>query len=394
MQFKSKRWPKPKPRDRRQHGLSLVELMVAITLGLLLTGGMLQLFESSKVTFNTNDAVARVQENGRFAMEILKRELRSAGTHGFCAGRMEINNHLNPSCGGGAEDFFDPNRAITGWEFGGTGFGDEYELPADLSPGSAQASDWDSSAASGSSLPGLLQGLVVPGSDVLVTRRLEVLENVTAAGNTPKNANSINLNQGHGLPDDSIVLVTNCATGADLFQNVNNGNATSFSAGVSSCNNPGPGNVNGLDWATAYDESMQSFAVVVVAYYIGVNQNTGQPGLYRLNMSAGTSDPVTEELVEGAENLQILYGFSEAAPSGDGQSVDRWLRADQVPANGWQQIIALRLGLSVRSPDFADRDETNITFDLAGAEITALGDGRMRQPFSVTIALRNRLIVI
>ena len=74
---------------RRLAGFSLIELMVAITLGLLLTGGLIQLFTSTKVTFRTNDALARVQENGRFTLEVLKRELREAGTNGFCAAQLE-----------------------------------------------------------------------------------------------------------------------------------------------------------------------------------------------------------------------------------------------------------------------------------------------------------------
>ena len=93
---------------RRSRGFSLVELMVAITLGLLLTAGMIQLFNSSKVTFRTNDAVARVQENGRFALEMLKIQLREAGTLGFCAGQVPIRNHLNTGCAGGSDDFSTP----------------------------------------------------------------------------------------------------------------------------------------------------------------------------------------------------------------------------------------------------------------------------------------------
>lgn len=376
-----------------QRGLSLIELMVAITLGLLLTGGMIQLFSSSKVTFQTNDAIARVQENGRFALELLKRDLRMAGTHGFCAGRIEITNHLNPACGGGAEDFFDPNRSVTGWEFDGSGSDDDFTLPDDLAPTSTSLSDWSSSATSGSNLPSLLQDRVAAGSDVLVVRTIEVIPEITASGITPQNAAAINLTGSHGLPDDSIVLVTNCATGADLFQNVNNGNAGTFSAGNSSCSNPGPGNVN-INWSTQYDQSMQSFRVSVVAYYVGMNPATGQPGLYRFNMSSGTNAAAQEELIEGAESLQILYGYSEAAPSGDGQSVDDWLTAAEVPADGWQQVIALRVGLSIRSPDIADGDRTDVTFDLSGTNVTVTGDGRLRQPFSATVALRNRLIVI
>jgi len=62
------------PNGHTARGLSLIELLVAITLGLLLTAGMIQLFNSSKVTFQANDGIARVQENGRFALELLKHQ--------------------------------------------------------------------------------------------------------------------------------------------------------------------------------------------------------------------------------------------------------------------------------------------------------------------------------
>jgi type IV pilus assembly protein PilW len=380
----------------RNRGLSLVELMVAITLGLLLTAGMIQLFNSSKVTFQTNDGIARVQENGRFALELLKRELREAGSFGFCAGQIEITNHLNTGCGGGADDFFDANRSLVGWEFSGTGLGEDFTLPDDLDPATATTGDWDSSADS-ADLPNRLDGLPVPGSDVIVVRRMASLPNISAEpGPPPNNTNSasINLTGAHGLPDDSLVLVTNCTT-ADLFQNQSNANANTFSGGSGSCTNPGPGNQNisSVNWSASYGSDMQAFAVSQVAYYIGVNAATGQPGLYRWNMSQGTAAAAAEELIEGAETMQVLYGYSQAAPAGDGQSVNNWLTADQVPADGWQQVIAVRLALGVRSPERADLDQTDIEYDLAGANITVPGDGRIRQPFSTTIALRNRVLV-
>lgn len=377
-------------------GLSLVELMVALLLGLLLTAGLVQLFGTSRLTFQTSDASARVQENGRFAMELLKRDLRMAGTHGFCAGRIEITNHLDPGCGGGVSDFFDPNRAVVGWEYDGTGQGAEYSLPEDLDPSEASGGDWTSTSDQGS-LPEILEGLAVPGSDVLVVRRQEVIPGLTADPGVPnnENANSIILENSHGLPRDAIVLVTNCATGADLFQNRTNGNASAFSRGGGSCSNPGPGNVN-RDWSTSYDNSMQTFRVTAAAYYIGLNPNTGQPGLYRYELSTGTAGSLSgpEELVEGVESMQVLFGYSAAAPAGDGQSVSQWVRGDQVPADGWAQVLALRVALSVRSPGIADGDPTAVTLDLAGTQVATPGDGRLRQSFSTTVALRNRLIVI
>lgn len=387
----------------RFKGFSLVELMIALVLGLLLTAGLIQLFSGTRLTFRTNDALARVQENGRFALELLKRDLRTAGTHGFCAGRIEIRNHLDTACTNGSVDLFNASRTLTGWEYDGTAPDDDYTIPNALDPTSTSLSDWSSSATTGA-LPSLLANRVVPGSDVLVVRRVDVVPNLTAAGVTPENANAIPLSRNHGLGDDAIVMVTNCATGADLFQNRSNANASALSAGSGSCSNPGPGNRNSncleggrtvsCDWSTEYDENMQMFSVTVVAYYIGTNPNTGQPGLYRLNMLNGTSAAQPQELIEGAENMQVLYGFSDAAPTGDGQSVDAWETAASVPAGGWEQVIALRLALGVRSPETADTDRTAVTLDLSETNVTAPADGRLRQPFSATIALRNRVIVI
>jgi len=380
-------------------GFSLIELMVALLLGLLLTAGMIQLFSSSRLTFQTSDGLARVQENGRFAMELLKRDLRSAGERGFCAGRLDIRNHLRPSCSGGGQDFFDPRRAVVGWEFDGTGFGDEYSIPESLAPSGASDSDWSSSAESGSSLPGLLSQRVAPGSDVLVVRRLEPVPGVTGsttANNPPGNAAIALDGGGHGIPQNSLILVTNCSNGADLFQNTTSPNANSMRRGVGQCSSPGPGNVppGGNSWSTSYDDSMQAFRVSVVGYYIGFNATSGRPGLYRLDMSRGTNPPQEEELVEGAENMQLLYGFSRAAPNGDGQSVNDWLTADEVPADGWEQVIAVRIGFIVRSPELADNDQTAQVFEVTGTDVTAQGDGRLRVPFMSTIALRNRVLVL
>jgi type IV pilus assembly protein PilW len=63
----------------QQQGLSLVELMVALVLGLVLMTGVLQVFLSSRQTYSANEAMARMQENGRFALEFISRSARLAG---------------------------------------------------------------------------------------------------------------------------------------------------------------------------------------------------------------------------------------------------------------------------------------------------------------------------
>ncbi|MEX0914950.1 MAG: PilW family protein, partial [Wenzhouxiangellaceae bacterium] len=87
-----------------------------------------------------------------------------------------------------------------------------------------------------------------------------------------------------------------------------------------------------------------------------------------------------------------VQGHPEAI--GDGQHVDDWLSADQIPSDGWPQVIAMRLGFSLRSDEIADGNQVEQTFSLANTNVGTQGDGRMRHAFTTTIALRNRLITL
>ena len=382
-------FPRPPSVSRRSAGFSLVELMVAITLGLLLTAGMVQLFSSTKVTFRTNDALARVQENGRFTLEMLKRELREAGTNGFCAAQLEVRSHLDSA--DTLDEIFDAGRLIIGWNYAGTSSGNDFTVPEDLTPPAGTGS-W--SGTDIGALPGALAGQVVPGSDVLIVRRQQPIPGVTAS-NT--NNSAIDLNTNHGLEDNPVVMITDCATGADLFQVTNNENATAFNLGAGAGgatpgNNTG-GCGGGLCWSTTYDDSMQAFEIVVNAYYIGLSAR-GEPALFEVDLSRDQADVQPQELVGGVESMQIQYGFSRNPPAGDGQHVDDWLSADQIPADGWAQVIAMRLGFIVRSDENADGSPVEQTFDLSDVNVGTQGDGRMRHAFSTTIALRNRLITL
>ena len=66
----------------RQAGLSLVELMIAMVIGLLLMLGVIQVFIASQAASRLSEGVARVQENGRFALDFLERDVRMAGHMG------------------------------------------------------------------------------------------------------------------------------------------------------------------------------------------------------------------------------------------------------------------------------------------------------------------------
>ena len=67
------------PTARGQSGFTIVELMVALLLGLVLVGGVINVFLTSGQTLRVNQNLSRVHENARFAIEMFSREIREAG---------------------------------------------------------------------------------------------------------------------------------------------------------------------------------------------------------------------------------------------------------------------------------------------------------------------------
>ena len=66
---------------RAQSGFSLVELMISMLLGLMLTVGVIQVLVSTRATNTLNQAIAEVQESGRYISMRLQEELMEAGRY-------------------------------------------------------------------------------------------------------------------------------------------------------------------------------------------------------------------------------------------------------------------------------------------------------------------------
>jgi type IV pilus assembly protein PilW len=62
-----------------QRGLTLVELMIALGLGLLLVAGVGAVYLGSSQTYRVSQDGARIQESGRYALDVIGRSLRQAG---------------------------------------------------------------------------------------------------------------------------------------------------------------------------------------------------------------------------------------------------------------------------------------------------------------------------
>jgi len=79
--------------SKRLQGLSLVELMVALAISSILMGGVLYVFNSGKRTYTLQTDLAELQDNARFVMDELTRDIRMAGYFG-CAGNPPRNPPL------------------------------------------------------------------------------------------------------------------------------------------------------------------------------------------------------------------------------------------------------------------------------------------------------------
>jgi type IV pilus assembly protein PilW len=75
---------------RAQAGLTLIELMVAMVLGIVLMGVAMNVFLSTRETHRVVTNLARVQENGRFALEQISQVIRMTGYQGDTAAQWVL----------------------------------------------------------------------------------------------------------------------------------------------------------------------------------------------------------------------------------------------------------------------------------------------------------------
>lgn len=86
--------------NNKHKGFTIVELLIAGTLGLLLIGGVIQLFTGSNRIYSMQEQLADIQEDGRFALIFLKEELQKGGwAEDPWAARPDAINLANSSDG-------------------------------------------------------------------------------------------------------------------------------------------------------------------------------------------------------------------------------------------------------------------------------------------------------
>jgi len=357
---------------RRQRGLSLIELMIAMTLGLVIIGGVGTLFISNQQTNRTQEALSRAQESGRLAFEFIARDVRMAGNIG-CPRTDRVANVLenkNTTTDWWANAFGPP---IVGYD------GDKNMPGITTSTGNGQR---------------------VAGTDAITIRRSDT-SGFSIASHNPTSA-QFKLNKTHTLKDDDVIVVCDSAQ-ASLFQitnaNTQNvtivhnegtgtvGNCSKFLGHPDSClanaKTEKPGNCPDGFIPCEYQYGKDSTLALYqpVAYFIG-NNAAGNRSLYSVGLIAGVT--ATQELIEGIWDMQIMYGVDT---TGDRQ-VDSYLTANSV--TNWSQVVSVQVNLLSYSPTdnvAADKQVYTYGFDATGT--TTAPDRRLRKDFSGTVFVRT-----
>jgi len=89
-------------RKRRHGGMTLIELMIAMLIGTILVSGAITIFVQSRANYRTTDAVARLQENARYTLDLVEPDIRLAGFWGLTADGSTVQNTagVQMSCAG------------------------------------------------------------------------------------------------------------------------------------------------------------------------------------------------------------------------------------------------------------------------------------------------------
>jgi len=315
-------------RDRQQ-GVTLIELMIAMVLGLVVLGGVTAIFLANRETYRVSEGVNRMQENARYSFEILGRTLREAG--GNLCGATRVANVLN-------------NASTTWWANWGNAIrGFESGVDDTLFPKAMGTNVADR----------------VAGTDAVIVITALSNEGLVITEHNPTSAQFKVNTTNHGLRDGDILMACDNNQAA-IFQ-VTNANSNNVTIVHNTGGSVSPGNCSkGLGFPTVctsngtpYTFAERGFLARLSsqAWYIGNNPRGGR-SLYRLQLtnSNGSATARGQEVVPNVSNLQLAY----LTQTGGAIAAD-YVRADQVDwnavANGTTKVVAVRLELTTEEPE-------------------------------------------
>jgi len=337
----------------RQSGMSLIELLVALTLGAFITVGIIQMFTANQRTYQVNMGQARLQESARFAMEFLAKPIRMTGFTGCFSDNTDVLNVLNPVDGETPYEY-DLEQTIAGHDATSAG---TWSPSLDVLP-----DDIDTTA-------------IADNTDVLVIKAVDTT-GVRLSADMPSSSATIFTSHPDslaGYEDEDILLISDCEKAA-VFQ-ITNSQTTAGGTELSIVHNSGGSTVPGNSQkeltrdSSAFRTDAAVYSVQTQIFYVAPGSGTNNRGDTPLSLWRKFAGQPPAELVEGVEDLQVLYGLDT-----DGDRVpNRYRRIQNI--SDTNDIVTVRVAVTANSVD----------------EVIEDGDGLLRRTFTKTIALRNRI---
>lgn len=357
----------PGGRARAQRGLTLIEFMVSITIGLILVAGLSLLFSQQSATQGELEKSSRQIENGRYAMQLLREDLQLAGYYGefFNTSALTVPTALPDPCLTAAADLSAGMVFhVQGYDAPGAG------LPAGMASCPLSAANH------------------LPGTDILVVRHAD-----TTALTTNLKPGQAYLQAGLSATKDELKYVVGIASSTaldtGLFNLITKASAVAplrkylvHIYYISPCSVP----ANGATCSSANTD----------------DGGRSVPTLKRLELSVSGGVPTftTVPLVEGIENMQIDYG-TDASADGAPDCYVKDIPPASVPSaatcstapgavQDWVGVMALRVHLLARNSDPSRDyiDDKTYHLGLAGTTV-ATKDNYKRHVFSQTVRLVN-----
>ncbi|MGB1270711.1 MAG: PilW family protein [Endozoicomonas sp.] len=350
--------------SRLEKGFSLVEMLVALVLGLVLFTGVGHLVLASNKSWVLQDELARIQENARLALDILSQDIRSAGYTG-CPPQASLANALYTDS--------DNRRWMMHFDKGILG------IPF-----------WGSSD---ESVIGHLDSNAI--SEAIVVHSIDQARAIAVRGHDEGTA-TVTLASEHSFDEGDLLALTsrNCKQ-VSVFRggSATAGSSVSHPAGNSgslyNCTSLLQGHYNCHTSTIGADKLNDQDGVLSPlqsrAFYL--RNSNGVPTLYRKRAGEYTSGNSinAEALVEGIERLNLRYGVDSDL---DGVA-NQYLSASDIGlySSDWQKVVSVKLELLARS--FSEVAPQPQVYFFGGQKVTP-ADQYVRRSFMTTIELRNR----
>ena len=381
---------------RQTRGFTLVELMIAIAIGLVLLAGIVTVLVAQRQVYSTASAQASIQNTENAIAAMVAPPIRSAGFAG-CGAFSHTGTIINTSSTPLPYNFTAP---VFGFDASGSGFGGSVTLASLDATNDGNTGDWNPA------LDATLAGLTEKGSDVIaVGGELPGTIPVATTGNAGSSGQLTIQMQPFPPPSTATVqpgmigAVSDCSKSI-AFVIFSQSGANSSNLVVHHDQGSGTGSNKQAQFAPNFPSAAQFVLMQQEVFYVGYSAG-GQSGLYGAVMMCGswqslsvlstgcsngggpnTSSTAPQPLVPGVDNMQVLYGV------GTGGVTQQWVPASLV--SDWTQVNAVRMGFLIEGPvGSANYDSNPTAWSVLGTTVSVPRDTRLRHVYTMTISLRN-----